>query len=162
MGRRRRLLEERRNFLRRAEITMRQNLAAILSFFATRDSGVRRFWVIPRPQHWFDMLLSRRDLDSEWPKHFRMSRQTFMKLVEIVGPQMTGQDSRFRSATPVEKKVAAALWRLATGNSYRCIGISLGIGTSNAWLCTVKFCEVNRLNRLRCAVQSRPHNPITS
>ena len=112
MGRRRRLLEERRNFLRRAEITMRQNLAAILSFFATRDSGVRRFWVIPRPQHWFDMLLSRRDLDSEWPKHFRMSRQTFMKLVEIVGPQMTGQDSRFRSATPVEKKVAAALWRL--------------------------------------------------
>ena len=109
MGRRRRLLEERRNFLRRGEIMMRQNLAAILSFLPTRDSGVRRFWVIPRPQHWFDMLLSRRDLDSEWPKHFRMSRQTFMKLVEIVGPQMTGQDSRFRSATPVEKKVELPL-----------------------------------------------------
>ena len=63
MGRCRRQIEEHRNFLRQAEITMRQNLAAILSFFAAREPPNKRFGVIPRPQHWFDMLLARHDFN---------------------------------------------------------------------------------------------------
>ena len=35
---------------------------------------------------------------------------------------MQTEDSRFRRATSVGKKVAAALWRLANGHSYRTIG----------------------------------------
>ena len=33
---------------------MRKNIAVILSYFTTWDPGIRRFWVIPRPQHWFE------------------------------------------------------------------------------------------------------------
>ena len=42
-----------------------------------------------------------------------------MRIVDIVRPHMTTQDSNFRPATPVEKKVEAALGRLATGECYR-------------------------------------------
>ena len=65
IGRRRCLVEEYRNFLMQSEMTMLKNISAILSYFATRDEGIRRFWVIPRPQHWFDVMLACRDLDSE-------------------------------------------------------------------------------------------------
>ena len=62
-------------------------------------------------------MLERQDLHSEWPKHFQLSQDTFMKIVDIVRPFMTTQTNRFRGATAVEKKIAAALWRLATGNA---------------------------------------------
>ena len=53
---------------------------------------------------------------------------------------MQTEDSRFRRATSVEKKVAAALWRLANGHSYRTI--TLGMGTSSVMKYTHDFCEV--------------------
>ena len=141
IGRRRRQIAH-QNFLAQTEIAMRQNLTAILSYFSTRDPGIRRFWVLPRPQHWFDVLLARRDLDSEWSKHFRVNRNSFMKIVEIVRPYMTTRDNNFRDATTVERKVAAALWRLATGDAYRCVAIALGIGTTCAFNYTHQFCHV--------------------
>ena len=57
-----------------------------------------------------------------------------MKIVEIVRPFMTTRSNNFRNSTLVEKKVAAALWRLATGNSYKDIGLILGLGTASVQL----------------------------
>ena len=33
----------------------------------------RRVWVWPRPQHWFQLLLTRRDMDPLWKLHFRVT-----------------------------------------------------------------------------------------
>ncbi len=93
LGRSRRRMEEHRKFLTRTSITMQTNLAMVFSYLSNREPAERRFWVMPRPQYWFEMLLQRRDLDSEWPKHFRVSRATFMKIVEIVRPFMTTQNN---------------------------------------------------------------------
>ena len=64
-----------------------------------------------------------------------------MRIVDIVRPHMTTQDSNFRPATPVGKTVAAALWRLATGESYRSISITLGMGASSAETYTQLCCD---------------------
>ena len=93
----------------------------ILDCLSVREISIRRFWELPRPQNWFQLLLDRPDLDFWWREHFRVNRGTFTKIIEIARPHMQTEDSRFRRATSVEKKVAAALWRLANGHSYRTI-----------------------------------------
>lgn len=156
LGRSKRRIEEHRNFLAESTITMQRLLVPVLTYFSARDVSERRFWALPRPQGWFQTMLERRDLDSEWPKHFRVSRTTFMRIVEVVRPFMTTQDNRWRPAIPVEKKVAAALWRLATGNAFRCIGVALGMGTSCVQLYTTQFRDV--MYDLRTEFISFPSN----
>lgn len=55
--------------------------------------------------------------DHLWREHFRVNRNTFHFICGLVGSQMMRQDTILRQAIPVEKRVAVALWRLATGNS---------------------------------------------
>ena len=46
-----------------------------------------------------------------------------------------------RRAIPVEKRVAVALWRLATGNSYRTTGVVFGVGRCTALKLKDEFCS---------------------
>ena len=46
-----------------------------------------------------------------------------------------------RRAIPVEKRVAVALWRLATGNSYRTTGLVFGVGRCTALKLKDEFCS---------------------
>ena len=50
-----------------------------------------------------------------------MTRPTFEYIVQLVRPFVAKRDTQFRKAIPVEKRMAIALWRMATGNSYRTI-----------------------------------------
>ena len=50
------------------------------------------------------------------------------------------QDTRFREAVPIEKRVAIALWRLPTGNSYRSVSKTFAVGKSTAVSNTKSFC----------------------
>ena len=50
------------------------------------------------------------------------------------------QDTRFREAVPIEKRVAIALRRLATGNSYRSVSKTFAVGKSTALNITKSFC----------------------
>lgn len=50
-----------------------------------------------------------------------MTRPTFEYIVQLVRPFVAKRDTQFRKAIPVEKRMAIALWRVATGNSYRTI-----------------------------------------
>ena len=92
----------------------------------------RRAWAWPRNQKWFDLLLADRSLDSQWPEHFRISRQTFEYLCDLLRPDLQRQDTRMRKATTVEKQVLVGLWRFATGNSFRNCGQQFGLGKSTA------------------------------
>ena len=47
-----------------------------------------------------------------------------------------------RRAIPAEKRVAVALWRLATGNSYRSTGLVFGVGRCTALNLKDEFCSV--------------------
>ena len=50
----------------------------------------------------------------------------------MVGPHLVRQDTNTRHAIPVEKRVAVALLRLATGNSYQTTGLVFGVGRCTA------------------------------
>ena len=86
----------------------------------------RRAWVFPRPQNWFQQLLNNRALDFWWKENFRVSRATFEFICQRVGPVIQRQSTRMRDAIPVNKRVAASLWRLATGDCYRSCGLMIG------------------------------------
>ena len=71
-----------------------------------------------------------------------MRKETFEGIVQLVGPQMQRQDTQLRSAIPIQKRVAIAVWRLAIGDSYRAIGTVFGVGKSTAIEIALEFCRV--------------------
>ena len=87
----------------------------------------RRAWVWPRPQNWFDLQLVSPAMDSLWKPNFRMSRQTFNELCNVLRYDLEKQETRMHRPVSVEKPVAVGLWRLATGNSYRSCGLQFGL-----------------------------------
>ena len=77
-----------------------------------------------------------------------MSRQTFKSIVEVVRPRLQKQNTQLRNTIPIEKRVAVAIWRLATGDSYRAVGGTFGIGKSTAVSITHDFYkELSRISR---------------
>ena len=84
----------------------------------------RRAWVWPWPQNWFRLLIANPPLHFLWKEHFRVTRQRFEYLCDLVRADLQKQHTRMRVPVSVEERVGLALWRLATGNSYRSCGFS--------------------------------------
>lgn len=61
-----------------------------------------------------------------------MTRRTFDELVNILRAHLSRQATRMHALVPVETCVARGIWRLATGDSYRCCGLQFGRGISTA------------------------------
>ena len=61
-----------------------------------------------------------------------MNGVNFEKLVALVRPNLEKQDPNLRKSIPIEKRVGAALWRLASGNSFRSVAKTLAIGKSSS------------------------------
>ena len=122
---------------------MRQNVVILA---IQRQNNINRrkrktMWVYdPRPQFWFEQLAVTRFQDHLWREHFRVSRNTFEHICGLVGPELVRQNTILRQAISVEKQVAVALWRLATGNSYRTVGLTFGIGRCTAMNLKDEFC----------------------
>jgi hypothetical protein len=106
----------------------------------------REFWVIPRPRvGWFEVILQDERQSRYWKEHFRMQKTTFLRLVEMVRPEICKRNTVFRDAIPPEKRVAIALWRLAGGASFRTIATHFDVGKSSCVTITKEFCKA--LNR---------------
>ena len=65
--------------------------------------------------------------DEQWRANFRMSHTTFRYLCNELRPEIIKQETRFRYAVSVEKRVAITLWRLATNGDYRSVGHMFGV-----------------------------------
>ena len=84
--------------------------------------------------------------DPSWREHFRISRRTLQFVVNLVRNSMEKRNTRFREAINIEKRLALALWRLASGNAYRTVASTFGIGKSTAVEITNSF--IDALNEL--------------
>ena len=62
-----------------------------------------------------------------WKDHFRVNLDSFRELCRVLQPFLAKRDTRFREAIPIEKRVAIALWRLGTGESYRSTAVTFGV-----------------------------------
>ena len=119
----------------------RRKRMVLLQIALKNTRRARRAWAWPRNQFWFDSLLQGDFGEDWWKENFRISRRTFEYIVRVVGPDLTKRDTRLRQCIHVNKRVAVALWRLATGDTYRSTGLQFGIGRCTAMLITHDFCE---------------------
>ena len=73
---------------------------------------------------WWDYIVLQTFQEHDWKKNFRIIKPTFMYLCNTM---LQHQDTVFRKAISVEKRVAVTLWCLATCAEYRTIGNLFGI-----------------------------------
>ena len=71
-----------------------------------------------------------------------MSHRTFCFLCEELEPYLVREDTRFRQAISVRKRVAVALWRFATNADYRTIGHLFGISKGSICVILDEFCTI--------------------
>ena len=70
----------------------------------------RQAWVYPRPQGWFEEMYNNRLLRALWKDHFRVTRETFDFICQLVERDLQKEDTHLRKAIPVHKRVTIALW----------------------------------------------------
>ena len=91
--------------------------------------GIKTYWSTNRNETWFTELMKKRydeNFRELFKKDFRIYPNTFVDIVNLVERNISKQDTKFRKAVPIEKRVAIALRRLATGDSYRSSGKTFG------------------------------------
>jgi hypothetical protein len=71
--------------------------------------------------------------DAKFKKNFRISRASFDELVSLLSPFLR-RDIKGRGCPLSCSEICGiAIWRLATGNTYRVIDNLFGVGTSTSW-----------------------------
>jgi hypothetical protein len=73
--------------------------------------------------------------DPHFKRHFRMTRQSFQRLAEGLGPHLSNWRTG-RKSLPVHERLAIALWRLGSNGSYRSVATLFNISKVPAWSIT--------------------------
>ncbi|KAG6932907.1 hypothetical protein G0U57_020375, partial [Chelydra serpentina] len=94
------------------------------------DPVERRFWARETTTDWWDRIVLQVWDESQWLRNFRMRKGTFLELCDLLSPALKCQDTRMRAALTIQKRVAIALWKLATPDSYRSVANQFGVGKS--------------------------------
>ena len=88
----------------------------------------RDVWSWFKPNHSYWVISSQQWTARMWIEHLRMKKETFLYLCRDLAPFLEKQQTRFRETIPVSKRIAIALWRLASGHDYRSLGQLFGVG----------------------------------
>ena len=113
------------------------------------EKGKAKYWVRPgRGCLWWDNVLSGFAVDHELIEHFRMLRKSFEELCQLIGPSIVTQNTRFRNAVPVEKKVACTLYYLLDEGRMRKIANAFSLVKS----IVSKVCKSISIN-LKCLIK---------
>ena len=102
---------------------------------------VRTVWEKPRTSDWWDNIVLSSFATNDWFSNFRMSQNTYVFLCDKLRPTIAKRDTIMRKAVTVEKRVAIALWFLATGADYRTIGHLFGVSKSTVCLAIKNVCS---------------------
>lgn len=98
--------------------------------------------MIIRSDHWWCDIVMRTFTDRDWLENFRMSKETFNYLCHQMSTSLRRQDTVFRKAISVEKRVAVTLWFLATPCEYRTISHLFGIARSTVCEIVQETCSL--------------------
>ena len=98
----------------------------------------RRVWSYERSAHWWDHIVLETFNDTDWLENFRLSRATFLYICNELSSVVTKQNTRFRKAISLKKRVAITLWVLATTVEYRTVGHLFGVARCTV-CCIVKY-----------------------
>ncbi|XP_006639987.2 uncharacterized protein [Lepisosteus oculatus] len=104
-------------------------------------SSRTRAWTNIQSTDWWERVVMNEFQPRDWLEKFRMSKDTFFYICTKLKPKLARQDTHFRLALPLEKRVAVALWRLATNVEYRTISALFGVGRSTVCKCVRDVCH---------------------
>lgn len=142
-------LEQEREY---AEQRCRQLILAAVLFSARK----RQIWMYPRENSWYEATLPQLP-DSQFRENFRINRCTFNYIVSVC-ESMKRQDTVMRKAISLDKRVAIALYRLATSAEDRTVANLFGVSRSSVNLIFREFCDVVvRCLEARLVRLPRPH-----
>ncbi|XP_033979943.1 protein ANTAGONIST OF LIKE HETEROCHROMATIN PROTEIN 1-like [Trematomus bernacchii] len=113
--------------------------AMICKYYGTRRVP-RSLWVNNRTSAWWENVVPTYT-DVQWIQDFRMSKHSFQYLCSRLEATLGRSDTNFRECVPVAKKIAIALWKLATNSEYRTISHLFGVGRSTVCYCVHEFCS---------------------
>ncbi|XP_034419554.1 uncharacterized protein LOC117751705 isoform X2 [Cyclopterus lumpus] len=146
-----RRVRHRQHFFQR----QRRMLMMMIAGGVRSDVRIRtRPWTTTQSTDWWERVAMTEFQPPDWLDKFRMSRETFFYLCDELRPRLARQDTSFRLALPVEKRVAVALWRLASNVEYRTISALFGVGKSTVCRCVRDMCHA--IVALLSAVYLRP------
>uniref|UniRef100_A0A8C3F917 DDE Tnp4 domain-containing protein n=1 Tax=Chrysemys picta bellii TaxID=8478 RepID=A0A8C3F917_CHRPI len=118
----------------------------LVAFTDMLSTVERRFWVRETSMEWWDHIVMEVWDDEQWLQNFWMRKATFMGLCEELAPTLRRKDTRLRAALPVEKRMAIAIWKLATPDSYRSVANQFGVGKSTVGIVLMQVCKaINRI-----------------
>ncbi|KAM7152503.1 uncharacterized protein RBU57_012649 [Macrochelys suwanniensis] len=106
------------------------------------DTVERRFWARETSTDWWDHIVLQVWDESQWLRNFRMRKGTFMELCELLSPALKHQNTKMRAALTVEKRLAIALWKLATPDSYRSVANQFEVGKSTVGAVVMQVAKV--------------------
>ena len=115
---------------------------SLISELSRPKTVVRSVWSRQRSGSWWDVIVEGGFEEDDWTSNFRMSQRTFDFLCQELEPYLAREDTRFRQAINVRKRVAVALWRLATNADYRTIGHLFGISKGSVCVIVDEFCRI--------------------
>ncbi|XP_015267767.1 PREDICTED: putative nuclease HARBI1 [Gekko japonicus] len=142
--RRRRLLGNIDRYSRRAR----------MHWFALAGVPVpHRYWVRPRNTGWWENVMLGLQANQQWLQNFRMTHETFSEIVSVMKGRLLRRKTSMREPIPVEKRIAIAIWYLASANTYREVGEKFGVGVSTVGEVVLEVCfamEVELYHKTVC------------
>lgn len=97
-------------------------------------------WSYPREHKWWDTIVPE-FTPEQFSQNFRVSRESFEYICFRLKHVLERRNTNFRLCVPVKKRIAIALWKLATGNEYRSVSQLFGVGVSTVFNCVQDFCS---------------------
>ncbi|KAG0435871.1 hypothetical protein HPB47_018278 [Ixodes persulcatus] len=103
-------------------------------------SRERHVWAYPRARSWYETTLPYFP-ERTFRENFRLDRSTFRYIVSVC-ECMRRNNTNMRQAIPLEKRVAIALYRLATSAEDRTVANLFGVSRSFVNIIFREFCGV--------------------
>ncbi|CAF4053586.1 unnamed protein product [Rotaria sp. Silwood2] len=91
----------------RRDLTLRNFLITSLFIISGRTliTNHRLIWCYKRSDRWWTEIVPLMT-DKQFKENFRVQRSTFGEFVRLVGPHVFKNDTNYRAAIPVEKRIA--------------------------------------------------------
>ena len=130
----------RRRWFRKKQAIERFFFVVLLSATCENCLTERTVWIKERSNHWWDHILMSTFNSHDWLENFRMSQSTFLYLCNELQTSIQKKDTLMRKAISPNRRLAIALWFLATGGDYRTIGHLFGVAKSTVCLVLKDVC----------------------
>ena len=98
-----------------------------------------KIWMKRRSEDWWINIVNSNDFD-EWFENFRIDKNTYEWLCEKLEPELKPGMFCVRKPLSVKKKVAIALYKLASCAEYRVVGNQFGVHKASVHRSLKQFC----------------------